>query len=434
MSDFVPAQAGTPRRLLLHCIGSPVPGHERLADRALVLARGDDVVCVPRAIEPEYLGFLSALGLGPAAANVVVAPAGGPTPRSLAARLLGAGGMVELVARRLGATAATIHPYAGTADVFALARALELVSARPVRVQAPPPELVDLADRKPLMRARAIELGIPVAEGEVAELASPFGRRRRDLEPLRLAIGRQLRRTGQVIVRGGAGAGGSSTFVVGPGGEDPEEVLGRIALKSDNRAYLVEVLVDATVCSTVHLLVEPDGGAVHLVGTSDRRLGRGLVPTGSRSPSTARTGEAMRAWAGTFGEWLREAGYAGFVGIDFVEYRDPATGEPRSFFAGVDPRANEGTYALALQQGVAAPAFVSGTVATRAASFARLREGLGGLLYDPDRGSGVIPYATGCLDQGRCPVVALGSDRLHASELLGKAQAAVDIPAARLVS
>jgi hypothetical protein len=254
----------------------------------------------------------------------------------------------------------------------------------------------------------------------VAELASPFGRRRHDLEPLRLAIGRQLRRTGRVIVRGASGVDGASTFVVGPGGQDTDEELRRIALTSDNRAYLVEVLVDATVCSTVHLRVEPDGGGVALVGISDRRLGRGLASAGSRYPSAARTAESMKSWAGLFGGWLREAGYSGLVGLDFVEYRDQGTGESRSFFAGVNPRASEETYALALKDGVAAPAFVSGTVTTRAPGFGRLREALGGLLYDPDRGSGVIPYATGCLDQGRCPMVALGTDRLHAAELLDR--------------
>lgn len=432
MSDAVPAPAGTRRRLFLHCVGSPVPGHDRYAERALVLARGDDVVCVPRGIEPEYLGFLSALGLGPAAANVIAAPAGnGEVAWSLAGRLLHGGGLVELVARRLGATPVTIHPYAGTAAVFALARALERVSCRPVRVHAARPDLLDLAHQRPLMRARAAALEIPVAEGEVAELASPFGRRRHDLEPLRLAIGRQLRRTGRVIVRGASGVDGACTFVVGPGGEDTDEVLRRIALASDNRAYLVEVLVDATVCSTVHLRVEPDGGGVALVGISDRRLGRGLASAGSRYPSAARTAESMKTWAARFGGWLREAGYSGLVGLDFVEYRDRATGETRSFFSGVNPRASEGTYALALKDGVAAPAFVSGMVTTRAPGFGRLREALGGLLYDPDRGSGVIPYATGCLDQGRCPMVALGNDRLHASELLGKAQAAVETVWAR---
>jgi hypothetical protein len=439
MSDAVPAEAGIRRRLFLHCIGSSVPGHDRYAERALVLARGDDVVCVPRDIEPEYLGFLSALGIGPAAANVIVA-APDTGEDSLAGRLLRGGGMVEQVARRMGAVPVALHPYAGTPEVFALARALERVSARSVRVHAATPDLLALVHDRPAMRDRAMALGIPVAEGELARLASPFGRRRRDLEPLRLAIERQLRRTGRVIVRGASGAVGSSTFVVGVGGADTDDVLRGVALAPGNRAYLVEVLVDATVCSTVHLRLEPGAAGAEVLGVSDRRFGRGLAPAGSRSPSSARTAEAMTAWALRFGGWLREAGYAGPVGLDFVEYRDPTTGEPRSFFAGVDPRAGEGTYALGLKGGLAAAAFVSGTVATRVAGFGRLREALGGLLYDPDRGNGVIPYATGCLEQGRCPVVALGNDRLHASELLGKAQAAtgawaaVDTGAARPVS
>ncbi len=68
-------------------------------------------------------------------------------------------------------------------------------------------------------------------------------------------------------------------------------------------------------------------------------------------------------------------------------------------------------------------ALVSGTVPTGAADFGALRHLLGRLLYDPDRGSGIVPYATGWLDQGRCPIVALGPDRHQASELFGRAQA-----------
>lgn len=424
MSDAIPAPAGMPRRLFIHCIGSPVPGHDRFAERALVLARGDDMVCVPRGIEPEYLGFLSALGLGPAAANVIVTPAApGETERSLTARLLHAGGKVEMVARRLGPVPVTVHPYAGTTELFALARALERVSCRSVRVHAPPPEVQALVHQRALMRARAAELGIPVPEGEVAELASPLGRRRHDLEPLRLAIARRYRRAGRVLVRGALGMNGSSSFVVGEGGDDVDEVLRRIALASDNRAYLVEEMMEATVRSTVHLRVE--AGDVGFLGLTDRRPGRGAAPAGSRTPCAARTVEAMRAWAELLGGWLRDAGYAGPLGLEFVEYRDPDTGQPRSVFTGVESRASEATYALAIRDALGACGYVSGTLTTRVPGFGRLREALGGLLYDPDRGSGVMPYATGCLDQGRCPIVALGTDRLHSSELLGKAQAAV---------
>jgi pre ATP-grasp domain-containing protein len=48
---------GSPAQLFLH--------GQTQADRALVLARPQDIVCVPDEVEPAYLSYLSDLGLGP---------------------------------------------------------------------------------------------------------------------------------------------------------------------------------------------------------------------------------------------------------------------------------------------------------------------------------------------------------------------------------
>jgi len=430
-----PAGSGS-RRLFLHGAGSETPPLDPQAERALVLASGDDVVCVTRAVDPEYLGFLSSLGLGPSAANVVVVAARPAIEGSLAERLLRAGGMMEQIAGRPGGTELVLHPGAGTADVFALAEELAVVAGRRVPVHAASPELTALAEARHRMRERAVALGVPVAPGEVAELP-PFGRRRRDLEPLRLAIERQRRCTGRVLVRGASGTGGPR-YLVEPGGDDTDDVVGRIASRSDQRTYLVEVMVESAVGTTVHTRVEAGTGRAVIRALSDRRLGRGLTPMGTRYPTAARLGEAMAEWAVRLAESLGAEGFAGPVSFDFVEHR-AASGLPRAFLGDVCPRAAEATYALALGGRLSAAAFVSGTVPTRAASFGALRQVLGRLLYDPDRGTGIVPYATGWLDQGRCPIVALGPDRHQASELFGRAQALlaprpVDSPGGRLVS
>jgi hypothetical protein len=97
---------------------------------------------------------------------------------------------------------------------------------------------------------------------------------------------------------------------------------------------------------------------------------------------------------------------------------------------------NGGTYPLAVRARLneaatrsgrpPAPAFVSGTVDTRAASFRRVKAAIGHLLFDPDRGTGVVPYATGCLEHGKCAMVALAGSRLRAAELYGAAQARLE--------
>jgi hypothetical protein len=433
------------RRFYLHCLaslrslqglGESHPGLDRYAERALLLAGEGDVVCVPKPVDACYLEFLAGLGLGPRPEHIVVPSGNGRSAaRPLAERLLGEPGTLSRAARAVGADQVTIEPYVATPEVMALAEVLERESGIPVRVDGSP-RVTRYADQKHLMRAKAQELGIPVAEGEVAELTFAGGRRRGDLEPVRAAIERQLRHTGRVIVRGASGASGSSTFVVGRGGEDTSGVLRRIASRSDNRIYLVEAMVEATVSPNVQIRVLPEGGPLVSIGVTDQRWSRGLTHAGNQLPSSARTVDAMDAWSRMLATWMRNQGYSGLVGFDFVEYRDPVTGGPRAFLAEVNPRVNGGTYPLVvrarLNQSAArsdrpeAPAFVSGTVDTRARTFARVRSAIGHLLFDPDRGTGVVPYATGCLDHGKCAVVALAGSRLRAAELYGAVQARLE--------
>lgn len=390
-------------------------------------------MCVPGPVDPDFLRFLAGLGLGPRPEHVVVAGGNGRgVGRPLAERLLGEPAMLARAARALGTGEVTIEPYAATTDVMALAEVMERESGIPVRMDGSP-RITRYADQKHHMRARAQELGVPVADGEVAELAYAGGRRRRDLEPVRVAIERQLRRSGRVIVRGACGASGSSTFVVGRGGEDIGGVLRRLASRADNRVYLVEAMVEATVSPNVQIRIPSGSAPVICTGITDQRWSRGLTHAGNQIPSSARMVDAMEAWARILANWMRGQGYTGLVGFDFVEYRDPVTGGLRAILAEVNPRVNGGTYPLAVRARLnaaaarsgrpQAPAFVSGTVETRARSFARVRAAVGHLLFDTDRGTGVVPYATGCLEHGQCSMVALASSRLRAAELYGAARA-----------
>ena len=420
----------------LQGLGASLPGLDRYAERALLLAGEGDVVCVPKPVDACYLEFLAGLGMGPRPEHIVIPGGQGRgAERPLAERLLGDPSVLSRAARAVHAGEVMIEPYAATPEVMALAEVLERDSGIPVRVDGSP-RITRYADQKHHMRALAMELGVPVAEGEVAELSFAGGRRRRDLEPVRAAIERQLRHTGRVIVRGASGASGSSTFVVGRGGEDAAGVLRRIGARTDNRIYLVEAMVEATVSPNLQIQVPADGGPLVSVGVTDQRWSRGLTHAGNQLPSSARTVEAMDAWARMLGTWMRRQGYSGLVGFDFVEYRDPRTAGLRTILAEVNPRVNGGTYPLAvrarLNQAAArsgrpqAPAFVSGTVSTRVASFARVKAAIGHLLFDPDRGTGVVPYATGCLEHGTCAMVALAGSRLRAAELYGAAQARLE--------
>ncbi len=420
----------------LHRLGEAIPGLDRYPERALLLAGEGDAVCVPTPVDPAYLGFLAGLGLGPRPEHVIVAGGNGRgTGRSLAERLLCEPAVLSRAARALGADEVTIDPYAATTEVMALAEVMERESGIPVRMDGSP-RITKYADQKHHMRVKAQELGIPVAEGEVAELSYPGGRRRRDMEPVRAAIERQLRKSARVIVRGATGASGSSTFVVGRGGEDTDGVLRRLAMRCDNRVYLVEGMVEAVVSPSVQIHIPPAGAPLVCTGITDQRWARGLTYEGNQLPSSARTVDAMEAWARILANWMRSQGYTGLAGFDFVEYRDPVTSGLRAILAEVNPRVNGSTYPLAVRARLNAAAgragrpqaraFVSGTVGTRAASFVRVKAAIGHLLFDPDRGTGVVPYATGCLEHGQCSLVALAGSRLRAAELYGAARARLE--------
>ena len=436
------------RRLHVHC-SSGIPtlrAPEALArfryssERALVTAVPGDLVCVPGPIEPGYVSFLNELGVGPTPADVLVPDGTGTSDGvlpTLTSRVRADGALLSRIARAVApAGALELHPYASTADVLALAGALEAAGVPRVRVMGGAPAAAELADYKHVVRARAIELGIPVAAGEVVELPFAGGRRRRDFDLMRAAIERQLRLTGRVLVRGSVGMCGSSTFVVSESrGEHPDEVLYQIGARADNRIYLIEAMVDAVVSPNLHLRLDRSGAVTHATAT-DQRWGRPLVHDGNLFPSGARMLDAMEGWARTMAGWLHSEGYAGDVGMDFVEYRDPRSGRPAAFLAEVNPRVNGANYPLALRDRLNAErgdrdlkpieAFASGTVTTRARSFSELADALGPLLFSHERGRGLVPYATGYLAHGRCPVAALAPTIRESLELHAEARGALE--------
>jgi biotin carboxylase len=315
--------------------------------------------------------------------------------------------------------AARLHPFIASSGQFDLALALGERLGREVHVLGGDPDLVAYADLKHHMRSAAIELGVPVAPGEVLDLPvdSDPGQLRRSLCG---AIQRQIGWTGSVIIRGAAGAGGSATYLVSEAAE-LEELALRLEAARANRFYLVEAKVEPTASPNVQLHIDGQDGTLECVGTSDQRLSSGLVHGGNAGPSTARCLDRMVEWAVIMSRWLRDAGYAGLVGFDFVEYTDQR-GAPRAFLAEVNPRVNAATYPLALLERLAAPAaFVSGTLTTEIRSFAELRLVLADLLYAPGRSAGLVPYAPGCLRHGRCPVVALATTRQEAAALYAEA-------------
>jgi len=141
-------------------------------DRALALARPQDIVCVADEVDPAYLTYLRELGLGPRAGHVVAAsrfaPATSPE-RALWARLAGSAEALRTLAdllRRSGAT--RLHPFVASGGERSLAAALEVAADAELRVAAADPAVV--------ARAKAIYAPMTEMASEQGRLAGEQGR------------------------------------------------------------------------------------------------------------------------------------------------------------------------------------------------------------------------------------------------------------------
>lgn len=431
--------AGTGSRLFVHCatsldylaeLSSSNPGVERYAERALLLAGRNDIVCVPEEVEPDYLEFLEHLGLGPAPENLIVTSRFQSGSGPLWERLLDSEeALAFLEARMQLQGTAQLHPFFCTAGQFELGRALGERTGRQIQVVGGDPDLVAYADSKEHIRAKALELGVPVARGEVVELGARERPLERDMAILRSAVERQSRQTGRVIVRGALRATGSATFIYGGSGDLAalEVWLGR---SRTNRTYLVEAMVEPTTSPNVQISISRHG--TDCVGITDQLLDRELTHRGYAYPTGARCTSNMVQWACRIGEWLGDMGYTGIAGFDFVEYI-ASDGKPRAFLAGLNPRVNSATYPLAVRERIApAAALVAGTIETGVGRFAELRERMPQLLYSPERKSGILPYMTGRLSFGNCGLIALAPSRAEAAELFGEAELSLAASLARV--
>jgi hypothetical protein len=390
-------------------------------DRALLLARPGDVVCLSRPAEPAYLEFLTELGLGPGPGRIVVAACAGELARALARDARALAALRDLLS---GAEEIVLDPFVASPGERGLAATLAELLGRPVSVLGGPAALLAQANRKDVVRSRAEALGVAVAPGEIVGLSTPA-----DLAPLREALARQLAPTGRALVRGARGAAGSSTFVVEREADSVETTLRRIVARTDNTVYLVEVMLDMAVSPNVLVHVEPGEGRVRCVGVTDQQLDGGLAHYGNAYPTLATKTEEMITSACRLARWLQSEGYRGLAGFDFVEYRDSRTGRREQILAELNARTNGAAYPKSVldrlddrraRQGRRAiGAFLAaGDLRTGLGDFAALRQRCGRLLFEPGSGRGVLPYNTASLGRGRMRAMALGGTRAEVEAMM----------------
>jgi hypothetical protein len=399
-----------------------MPEFERLGERALLLARPGDVVCVACEVDERYLRFLDSLEIGPRREDILVIEDVRPGT-GLSARLVRDPDALARVARRLGGTdPLVVCPFFTTPDAYAVGRALGKRLSRPVRVEGGPPALALRLHDKVVARALAESLGIPVAPGEVVPTPPRGGGSGPDLSALRGAIARWSAPTGHVIVRGSSGSSGSSIFT--SRSRDPEAMIDAIGERTDNSVYLVEPLFEASASPNVEIVVEPGVPLSRHVGVTDQVLDSALVYTGSMHPSRATLAPRMIEDSIAIASWMRRRGFTGRVGLDFVEHR--AGRRTEHFLTEINPRINGASYPLALlarladlarSRGARAPAaFQTGYVGVGANDFGELATDCDSFLYEPARAEGIVFYSAGLLPRGKVGIACLGrtAEAVHA--------------------
>lgn len=397
------------------------PGSKRYSERALLIARKNDVVCVADDVDGDYLEFLRDLGIGPDTGNIVVASESGcpDTHPSLPVSLMNDCRALQRILGLIGQSKKiALNPFIASQKEFELAAALGKALGRRVRVSGGNSEIVDFANRKHNIRAKAIELGVPVAGGEAVELRLRKSGRPADLCLLKEAILGCARQSGRAIVRGSNSVSGSAITVVEDDPDSVQSALRKIGGQSDNRFYLVETMFDVITSPNVLMHIEPGSGGISCVGVTDQKLDKDLAHEGNLYPSGAKTLAGMIASARRLSEWLQKEGYTGMAGFDFGEYISPETGGHKYFLAEVNARINGAAYPRFLteylnriQEQNGRPyveAFLSSKAETQARSFAELKESYGRSFFNPETGKGLVPYNTGRLEYGKFNFAVFG--------------------------
>ncbi|MGA7876419.1 MAG: hypothetical protein WCA08_12220 [Desulfoferrobacter sp.] len=400
-----------------------VCGREHDAEKALVVAGCNDVVCVRRPIPECYLHMLEQIGIGPDPQNIVVVEGVGAdssSETSLAGEIIANADMTKRILQKIADRPnVVISPYAVTSETWRLASLLETKLGRSILVSGGTPELFFNAAHKHLMKETAMELRIPIAEGELVKLVLDDYGRLPDLRPMQEAIGRQLRTSEKAIIKSSVGVLRSTVIQVRRNPQSIENALYEMEQLRHLRTFLVEMMYDVTESPNILMLVEPKKGAVHCVGMSDQRLGENLGHKGNKFPSTAQTLSDMVRDAYRFSFWLQSRGYWGIVGFDYGEYLDFETRKPSYFLAEVNLRVNASMYPFALMANLnrrqlekglpPLTAFISAKqVSTKKRSIAEFLKKFRRFLFQREKAAGVFPYSVAYLDQGLVDVVVFG--------------------------
>ncbi|WP_103502426.1 MULTISPECIES: ATP-grasp domain-containing protein [unclassified Streptomyces] len=351
----------------------------RMDEFALLLAgRGDHVVLKSRP-DDGYLAYLDGLGLE--LPGILVTDVNDPANTVSVDAL--ASPRLHSALRELACTGARLWPHGMSAVEE------ELCALTSVTPALPPAALVKAVNSKIYSRRLATELGLAQARGWSCESAEEFASAAEAAIATSLTCGRR------VGVKDAYGVSGKGIVVVDD--ERRMRQLVRMVSRTSSRSgnpwlsLVVEEWADKAVDLNYHFTVALDG-TVRFDFVKEAITDKG-VHKGHRFPAriSSRHAAEIEDAAERIGRRLAADGFHGPVGVDAIITAD----DELLPVLEINARNNMSTYQTALQErfmrpGALAMARQYDVRLAGHTSFARMRDVLGGLLFDTDSGRGLL--------------------------------------------
>lgn len=402
-----------------------------LAERALLMAQPGDLVCLPEPVEPAYLNYLDSVGLGPGREGVLTVVDGADGKRretGLLKRLVRSESSLKTIAERVDKRRAIrLSGFQGAEELSTVQQKLVREAGRDVVVEGGPPHCADFFNRKEVVRRRALELGVPVAPGEVVSwsLSSPVS----GAVALRGAVDRTLRSSEGVLVRAARSASGADNLVV-TSRSGADLLNAWLSERPHLTTFLVEALVEFRASPNVGAWIGDDGSFA-VFPTTAQRLDERLSHLGNVYPHRSSAAGAIHGSVRKLVGWMSELGYRGLLGIDFIEPK--GAGQPTHCLAEVNARVNGAAYGMAaferlnhqLQSRGRPPikAWLSYKgIRSGRLTFAKLADRIGDFLLAPGSSCGVLPYSAGWLRHGFVCLLTFADSADHAAEIEAELQ------------
>jgi hypothetical protein len=365
-----------------------VPGIRKY-DRAIAIARSEDVVFLKSAPDEAYLQWLGEVGLG--SRNLVVIS--GREDMSLPERIMKNGSKNQLDMllgdSRIGAV---FSPYYGGRLEKRASEYLELFMYSNT-------EVAEEMDNKIGFKLLCRKMGIPVVEESIIDTEMAESEMAR-------AIEQWLDLTGKVILRGEYGASASTLHVL----DHIDTTFLQNLMKScqSRTRFLVEPFYDTLSSPSSVWFIKQGGSIVHL-RTSNQILENGISHLGNEFPVQFDEGFVDRM-SFRFAQYLAKRGFIGPFGLDYIETEDGI------FATECNPRMTGAIYPWELvyllkQKGpVRAARSENITLPLEYRKFENLRQVWTDVLYDGKSSEGIIiPYNVGPIRTGKITVLCTGS-------------------------